>query len=385
MELAPKQQTVELIKKAKNILIVSHKNPDGDALGSMLALKMTFEKMNKTVVAAAANEIAGIYRFLPKLEQVESELHSNKDLIIQIDLSNTTIERLGYKKNDEEKKLNIVITPKEGIFSAEDVQFVSTNSTFDLIFVLDAAELDLLGEIYDDNTELFYETPVINIDHHPSNDYFGKVNWIDITATSTSEIIVGLVESLGRDTNLIDPEIATCLLAGITTDTGSFQNTNTTPKSLTIAAQLVAAGARQQDIIKNIYKTRPLTTLKVWGKILENIHEEKNKKFIWSEIDSATLLALGAQETEIGGVLDELKSAPEIDFALLLSERSGGVHGSFRAAVKGVNVAALACEFGGGGHEAAAAFDIPNTTLRQQRDYIISKIKEIYSPRTSIK
>lgn len=72
MELAPKQQTVELIKKAKNILIVSHKNPDGDALGSMLALKMTFEKMNKTVVAAAANEIAGIYRFLPKLEQVES-------------------------------------------------------------------------------------------------------------------------------------------------------------------------------------------------------------------------------------------------------------------------------------------------------------------------
>lgn len=379
MELAPKQQTVELIKKAKNILITSHHNPDGDALGSILALSFALEKIEKTVTIASSGEIAGIYKFLPALDRIDLKFSSSKDLIIEVDLSNAKIDKLGYKKLDDQKKLSIVITPKEGILTAEDVQMLSSHSSFDLVIVLDCAELDLLGELYDKNTEMFFEIPVINIDHHPTNDYFGKINWVDITATSTSEIIVGLIESLGRDTNLIDPEIATCLLTGITTDTGSFQNTNTTPKSLTIAAQLVAGGARQQEIIKNVYKTKPLTTLKVWGEILQNIHEEPLHRFIWSQIDAQTLVALGAQETEIGGVLDELKSAPNIDFALLLSERKNGVHGSLRATVKGIDVASIAHTFGGGGHEAAAAFDIADTTLSQSRDEIIAKIKEVYS------
>ncbi len=378
MDLAPKQQTVELIKKSNNILITAHKNPDGDALGATLALGMALIKLNKTVTIASSGAIAKIYNFLPKIDLIKHQIATNKDFIIELDLSSAQIDKLGYKKLEADKKLNIVITPKEGTFTAEDVNFIEGQNIYDLIFVLDTAELSLLGELFETNTEIFYDVPTINIDHHPGNEYFGKINWVDITATSTAEIVVSLIESLGREINLLDSDIATCLLAGITTDTGSFQNTNTTPKSLTIAAQLVAAGGRQQEIIKNIYKTKPLTTLKVWGEIFQNIHEESQEHFIWSEIDSKTLTSLGAEETEIGGVLDELKSAQNNDFVVLLSERDGGIHASLRATAKGIDVASIAQEFGGGGHEAAAAFEVPDATLKIQRDEIISKIKQIY-------
>jgi phosphoesterase RecJ-like protein len=237
-----------------------------------------------------------------------------------------------------------------------------------------------MGPIFDQNASLFYETPLVNIDHHVSNDHYGKVNWIDLTATSTCEILVALLESLGREKTLLDQDIATALLTGITTDTGSFQNTNTTPKSFTVAAQLVAAGAKQQDIVKKIYKTRSLSTLKLWGRALANIKEDKENRFIWSTLSEKDFVETGSLNTDSGGVIDELlKTAPDIDFALLLTERNGSVHGNLRATEKGVDVSRLAQLFGGGGHEVAAGFDIPNTSLVQEEATILQRIRETHS------
>lgn len=376
MEQSAKQQASELVRKSTNVLILSHANPDGDALGSALGLHLALQKMGKNSTVAFSGEISKIFKFLPGYDQITSEISSNKDFVISLDLTNAEIDKMGYKKSDEEKKLNIVISPKVGQFTPEDVSFVMGSSNYDLIFVLDCSDLDLIGEIYDKNTALFYEIPVINIDHHGSNEYFGKINWIELTATSTAEVISGFVESLGRDNPLLDADIATCLLTGITTDTGSFQNTNTTPKSLTVSAQLVAAGAAQQDIVRFVFKTKPLTTLKLWGEILQNIHQEEDFGFVWSEVDAKTIQSVGASPIETSGAIDELKSIPNIKFALLLSERNGGIHGSFRATGKGFDVRALAKLFGGGGHEAAAAFELDNTQLRDSRDSIIAQIKE---------
>lgn len=375
MELNDKQQTVELLKKSKNVLLVTHVNPDGDALGSLLALHMVLKKLDKNVTAVSTSEISEVYRFLPKIEQIESKFSGMKDFIVSIDLVNSGIEKLSYKKDVEQNKLNIIVSPKNGNFSPEDVSFRYGKNKYDLIIVLDAPTLDRVGGIYDENAELFYETPIINIDHHPGNDHFGKVNWVDLTATSTAEILVSLIESVSREKQLLDADVATCLLTGITTDTASFQNTNTTPKSLTIAAQLVAAGARQQEIIRKIYKTRQLTTLKLWGRVLSRIKQEP-EGFVWSYATKKDLEEVGAGENETSGVIDELiKTVPGVDFALLLTERSNGVHGSFRSTSKNVKVVDMAHLFGGGGHEQAAAFRMDGENLDQVKDNILSKIK----------
>lgn len=377
MELTPKQQTIELIRASQKILVLGHVNPDGDALGSMLALMLVLKKLGKDVTAVSSETLPENLMFLPARDQLSPSFSGTKDFIIAINTSQVKVDKLAYKNLPEENKLNVVITPASGTFKPEDVTFSFGAFKYDLIIVLDSPDFERLGAIYDANTELFYETTVVNIDHHPGNDHFGKVNWVDLTASSTAEILVALVESLSREKPLLDTDVATALLTGIIVDTGSFQNANTSPKSFTVAAQLVAAGARQQEIIKWIFKTKTLSTLKLWGRVLENVMDEKPYKFIWSRIERQDFTKVGADDSATSGVLDELlKTAPGIDFALLLSEKADGVHGSFRAAQTGVNVADIARLFGGGGHEAAAAFHLAGETLANCGDEIIQKIRD---------
>lgn len=375
MELSPKQQIVDLIGKSKQILLLTHINPDGDAIGSILAFLQALKKLGKKVTVVLPQPLPKLYSFLPNIEDIKKEFSGTKDFIISLDCSQTDVNKLGYKYLKDEQKLNIVVNPKSGNFSPQDISFSYGNTKYDLIFVLDSPDLDRLGPLYDNNSELFYETPIINIDHHSGNDHFGKVNWVDLTATSTSEILVALFESLGRGKSLLDANIATSLLTGIITDTASFQNTNTTPKSLTVAAQLVAAGARQQEIVQRIYKTKSLSTLQLWGLILSRISLEP-ERFVWSVAEQQDFVSIGAQEEETGGVIDDLlKTAPDIDFALLLSEKHDGVRANLRAAKPNVDVAKIAALFGGGGHTQAAGFQLSEKKLTDVQDEIISKIK----------
>ncbi len=380
MELTPKQQTTQTIAAASKILVLTHVNPDGDALGSLIALYLVLKKLGKDVTAVAPEVVPNAFGFLPNTADLTKSFSGTKDFIITIDTSKTNVDRLGYKHLPEENKLNIVISPRGGTFKSEDVSFSYGASKFDLIIVLDSPDLERLGPLYDNESQLFYETPVINIDHHAGNDFFGKINWVDLTATSSAEILVSLIESLARETPLIDENIATALLTGIITDTGSFQNANTTPKSLTVAAQLVAAGGRQQEIIRHIFKTKPLSTLKLWGRILESVRLDGPGRFIWAKISQADFLSAGAQESETSGVIDELlKSAPNIDFVLLLSEKAGQLDGSLRSVAPGIDVSQIAKLFGGGGHEAAAGFQLPGGSLIANEGGILTKIREFQS------
>lgn len=384
MELTPKQQTTEQIREAEKILVLTHFNPDGDALGALLALYLVLKKLGKDVTAVVPEAVPATFSFMPNIAEINNSYSGTKDFIITIDTRKTNVDRLGYKHIPEENKLNIVITPHAGSFKKEDVTFSYGSFKYDLIVVLDSSDLERLGPLYEGQNALFYETPVINIDHHAGNDFFGKINWVELTATSTSEILVSLIESLAREKPLLDEDIATALLTGIITDTGSFQNANTTPKSLTVAAQLVAAGGRQQEIIRHVFKTKPLSTLKLWGKILESVRQDQERRFIWAKVSRVDLMETGASEGETSGVIDELlKSAPNIDFALLLAERDNMLHGSLRAVALGVDVASLAKIFGGGGHEAAAAFQIPGATLLANEGEIIEKVREFQRGRAA--
>lgn len=371
MELSPKQQFIDLVTKSKSPLLLTHQRPDGDALGSILALQMVLKDMGKQVSAICVDPVPQAFKFLPETEAISQEFTGTRDFIISVDASTIKPDKIFYKI--ENNKLNIVITPKSGQFKPDMVCTTDGGFKYDLIIVLDSTEPERLGISFESNPDLFFETPVINIDHHPGNDYFGTVNLVDLTATSTSEILVSLIEALGQKFN---ENTATALLTGIITDTGSFQNANTTPKSLTIAAQLVAAGARQQEIIKSIYKTRSLTTLKLWGLVLSNMKLESEGRFIWSAISIANFEQVGAGEDESAGVIDELlKTAADVDFALLMTERNGGIHGSLRSVAKGIDVSSIASAFGGGGHVAAAAFQVEDTTLADGTSDVIEKIK----------
>lgn len=385
MELTPKQQTVELIRQARTILLLTHKNPDGDSLGSILALTMALKKLEKAPRAVLLDPVPQFLGFLPAQDYLQSELAYRNDLMLHLDVSKVQIKNIGYKSLPAEQKVAIVITPKAGKFTKEDISFPDVKPTYDLVIVLDTPDLTRLGPLADQFADLFYETPVINIDHHPGNDYFGKVNWIDLTATSTAEILVALLESLGQGTNLLDPDIATCLLTGITTDTGSFQNANTTPKAFTVAAQLVAAGGRQQEIVRQIYKTKPLSTLKLWGQALSHIVENDQYGFIYSTLTKADFAAAGAEEAESSGVIDDLlKSADGARFAMLFTEKRGGLHVSLRSLEKGIDLTQIAGLFGGGGHDLAAAFEMPNGSVATDLESVIAKVSDWLNKQQSV-
>lgn len=388
VELTPKQQTLELIKSSQDILVTCHKSPDGDAIGSSLALGSALKALGKNITIVCSDEVSRQLSFVPDVETIQQTLTGSKDFIISIDTTKSANGelKLGYKHDKDSRKLTIIITPTKGSIQNSDVEFSASKPKFDLIIALDTPDIERLGSFYDQFPELFYETPVINIDHHASNNHYAKINWVDITATSTCEIMVSLLESLSSQNNnlkLLDENIATKLLTGIITDTGSFQNANTTPKSFTVAAQLVGAGARQQEIIKNIFKTKTLSTLHLWGRVLTNVVEEKDPRFIWSYVSNDDIRTLNASPDELSGVIDELlKSAPDMDFALLLSEKPASnetdmiIKGSFRAINPAVDVINLANIFGGGGHPQAAAFEQPRSgPLATQIEQIIGKIK----------
>ncbi|CAN5195394.1 bifunctional oligoribonuclease/PAP phosphatase NrnA [soil metagenome] len=376
-ELTPKQQFAELVRNAQSILLVTHHNPDGDAAGSILAMKLGLEKLGKEISVVAGGEAQEPLAFLPSFQTLKEEVSLQKELLIVLDESQAKIGNISLKRIAE-NKLVVVVTPKGGTMTPANVRVEEGSFKVDLIIALDCANLERIGSLYEENTELFYEVPVVNIDHHASNNNFGKVNLVDLTASSTAEILVSLLETIGKEVpGMIDAEIATCLLTGITTDTGSFQNANTTPKSLTVAAQLVAAGGRQQEIIKHIFRTRSLSTLRLWGRALSYIKEDQDLAFAWSTLSKADFVAAQAETEQSSGVIDELlKTAMGMNFVLLISEREGNLHGSFRSVNQSTDVSALAALFGGGGHPQAAAFSMNSATLKDQEQEIIKRLRD---------
>lgn len=382
MDLTAKQQVADLIKNANNVALFTHISPDGDALGSIIALQLVLEKLGKKVSSFCADPVPASFSFLPNRDKIEMTFRGIKESVISLNASKVKGDyQLGYKVDEENQRLNIFISPAYGIFRESDIEFRSGGFQHDLIITLDTPIISRLGSLYENNKNFFEEIPIINIDHHSGNENFGKVNWVDSSATSACEILVSMIESLGRDRPLFDSEIATALLTGIITDTGSFQNSNTTPKSLTIAAQLVAIGAKREEIINAVFRTHSLSTLKLWGRILTNVSIESREKFAWAAATKDDFFVAGAKEEEASGVVDHfLKSIPEINFVILISEKEKEgnkkiVHGSLRSVKKDVNVAKLAELFGGGGHNSAAGFDIESDYFEKTKNEIIEKLK----------
>jgi bifunctional oligoribonuclease and PAP phosphatase NrnA len=303
---------LEAINKAETILLISHKAPDGDTLGSSLGLYHTLLQMGKKPMVACVDRPGSVYAFMPGIETVQ-----------------------------------------QGIAHID----------FDLVFILDAGATHLTGanilypELFDKSRE------VVNIDHHPTNDFYGRYNVVVPTAPSTTMIIYQMLMDLELP---IDRNTATCLLTGIYTDTGSFMHSNTTAESLRMAARLLAKGANIRSISKDIFNTTKISTMCLWGRVLRSIYRTSDGVTM-SVVTQKDFDECGATYDEMTGVVDYVNSVPNSVYSVILTEKQGAVKGSLRTLKDDVDVSAIASNYGGGGHTKAAGFTVKGRLEKEVR------------------
>lgn len=373
MVLSEEQQIKDLVGRAKNILVITKRDPSGDSVGSMLALYLILKKLQKNVTVVAHGTPNLLYNFLPSFQHITAELSSTRDFIISLNISNAQVGEFSYRIEGEQ--LKIYIQPKQGSFDPKDVSAQLAKPKYDLILALNCPDFAYMGKLYEENTDFFYATPVINIDHRANNENYGNVNLIDLTATSTAEILYRLARDWGD--NLITEDIATCLLTGIIADTNSFQNERTTPQAFQVASELIAAGADQQMIIQRLYRTKTLATLKLWGRLLARIQYDPAHRLVWTLADITDFAKAEAKPADLDGIAEELiGNSPDAEIVLILARFAPKKIRGIIYTTGGFSAAKLASRFNGSGHERLASFELERDDLLAAEKEVVQTIKD---------
>jgi phosphoesterase RecJ-like protein len=295
----------EAIRDHDRFLVTTHENPDGDALGSLLATKLVLEQLGKDVVIYLAGDTP-----LPREYQF-------------MDVG----ELLRKPPADADQRVLVAV---------------------------DAANERRLGP---DPTVLERAPLVIDIDHHHDNSRFGQLNHIEAGASSTGEILRDLIAELGVE---LTPEVAEALYIAIVTDTGRFQYANTTAKALRLAAELVEAGADVHRVFQGIYENVAFAKLKLIAKALEHAKVFEGGRVIVSHLEREDFDAAGAEEPYSEGIIDFLRAVEGAEIAALIREpptQNGPTRRvSLRTTTEGIDVSEIARKSGGGGHQMAAGF-----------------------------
>jgi phosphoesterase RecJ-like protein len=291
---------IDKILSVDSLAITCHINPDGDALGSALALAHSARRVGVEAVVAFGGEfvVPDSLKFLDlePLVSVDAFPQAPECLVV-FDVA--APERLG-----------------------------------EVAVVADAAET------------------VIVVDHHLSNGGFGDIAYIDPQAAASAQLATYLIEGLGWP---IDETVALCLMTGLVTDTGRFQYSATTGEVMRIGARLLDYGAKPEIIGQHVYESAPFGYLALSAAVLGRAVLEEERGLVWSTVSTADLKSAGIEYSQAENLIDDLRIAREADTALLLKETEDGWKGSLRSR-GGTDVAALAGLFGGGGHRNAAGF-----------------------------
>ncbi|MFA6428800.1 MAG: DHH family phosphoesterase [Candidatus Buchananbacteria bacterium] len=372
MGLNTNQQISELIKRSSHILITFSKDFSADALASALAWQHLLQKLDKKVeIVCEAFKVPKNLNFLPT-DLIKSELTNLHQFIIALDTNQTKVGEFSY--DNQQNKLLIYITPQDGSFKAEDVSTTTSHFKYDLIITLNTDSLTSLGKIYDKNSDFFYHTPVINFDHLANNEHFGQINAVDLTAAATAEVVFNLLVEF--DLKMIDEEVATYLLLGLITATKNFKTPNVTPKTLNTASQLIGLGGRREQIIQNLYQSRFLNTLKLWGRVLVRLKSELNEKLAWSVLTQADFVETSTNPEDLADVVDELiVNLPKVEIIALLYEDADHHFQALIYATKKINVLALAKKYNPEGNATLAKFSLPLLDLVAAEKELITEIK----------
>lgn len=333
MSLDSIQQLENILQRSHDVVIFIPENISGDGIGAAWAFAFFLKKrnINATVVAALDNGKKEKYAFLAQPENVSASLSGARDFVLSFNTEHNKI--IDVRTEIEEEEVRIFITPEKGAIDPRDFSFIPARFKYDLAIVLDCPDKETIGKVYEENPDIFYEVPVVNIDHHTENDNFGQINIVDITAGATTEVVTEILEKL--DSDAIDEKIAQCLLLGIIDATNSFQKKNTTPKSLHSAAMLMTKGADQQKIIRFLYKTQPFHLLKLWGRIMAKLNWEEDLKLVWAPVFLEDFVQSRSSEKDIQFILEKIKENYSTGklFMLLYIESSDKVRG----VIKGID------------------------------------------------
>jgi bifunctional oligoribonuclease and PAP phosphatase NrnA len=300
------------LQNSKNVLVVSHANPDGDAIGSLIAMGLALKAIGKKTTLYNESSIPAVYRFLPAV--------------------NSVVREIG-------------------------------NQNFDTAVILDCGDLERIGEA----VSMVRRIPVIiNIDHHATNAGFGNLQLIDTSACATAEIVYRLIKQLSVS---IDENIATSIYTGILTDTGSFRFSNTNKAAFAICEEMVALGVDPYKIAQRVYGTYSLGRIKLLNLALDSIEISYNGRLSIMTLTQNMLKKTRTQSEDVDGLINYARRIEDVKVAALIqeyqngdgtSETCGNYHVSLRSDGT-IDVAEIASSFGGGGHSSAAGFNIEST------------------------
>lgn len=331
MSLTPAQQFQELLKKTSAPLIIVPAYPNHDTLASAFALAIFLKNTGKSVTLAGEhiNTDKKTLSFLTQPENILSSITGARDFVLSFNTTRNKI--INVKTENLSEELRIYLTPENGSIDPRDFSFIPAQFKFDLVVVIGAPDKESLGKIYEENPDIFYEIPLVNIDNHSGNELFGQVNLVDIMASSNAEILSDVLEKALPD--LSTESVNEALLTGLIAATDSFQKRNTTPKALKLASRLMDNGADQQKIICSLYKTQPFHLLKLWGKVMAQVKWNENLKLIWVFVGIEDLVQTRSRVEDLPQVLEKIKNnyASANLFLLFYSETKDLIRGLVRA------------------------------------------------------
>src|SRR5215213_3242090 len=307
-------QTLERLQSARRVLMPMHQNVDADGLASPLALVHALAPHGVEAIPLASDgQFPSNLEFLPGIELVKA-----------------------YGKDEL--------------------------PDYDLLCLVDCSDRRRLGSFYaDDPSRVNGSVPIVNIDHHVTNDRFGVVNVVFPNAASTAEIVADLI---GRWGCPMTTPIAECLLTGIYGDTLGLRTEATTARTMRTAADLVDAGANPAAITDALFRVKPKSTVCLWERALRNT--SWTGTLIWTEVTPESLAECGASPSEAEGLVNFLAGTEGSRVAAILYAVNGGWRVSLRSMPTDVDVAAIASEFGGGGHPRAAGVTITGGEAEKQ-------------------
>lgn len=318
------QQIFKQIEKAENILIVFLRQKNGDSLAASLALFLFLKDLNKRVDIIGAkedknkeNQEKTELSFLPSFNEIEANLKNLRKFIVSLNIKNSKVSQIKYSLDED--KLNFIISPVSGWFQPSDVSSKAGDFKYDLIITVGINNLESLGEIYDNDVEFFYKTTIINLDNSAANEDFGQINFIDLNSATNSEIVYYLLKNYQKIK--ISEDVATCVLAGIIKKTRNFKSGNLSPKTLLTSSELISLGAKREDIIKNIFYSKNINSLKLWGEILKYLKSELSGEFLWSKINQNNIDDFSLNNEGIEEIIDELISGlPKAKVFIILTK-----------------------------------------------------------------
>lgn len=325
------ESIISKLKKSKEVLIASHENPDGDAIGSLLATGLALQNIGKKTSLYNVSKIPAVYRFLPKVNAI--------------------------------------------------VRNIDSVHNYDTAVILDCGDLNRIGKLASKVSKI---PLIINVDHHETNTRFGHLKCIDVSACATAEIVYRLIRKMNIP---INKNIATALYAGILTDTGSFRFSNTNQNAFTICKHLVDCGVDPYRVAQYVYGTYSLGRIKLLNLALDSIEIFQNGQLSIMTLTQKMFRETGTHTEDADGLINYARRIEDVKVAALIHELDHNDFGKdkmrhFHVSLRSdgsLNVAQMAAALGGGGHSGAAGFSI-ESTLADLKTKINDLAKKLMAP-----